>query len=138
MLPPIGGPIEAHHRRLFCIECPQPGVDPGPLHVRRNTQQTEVPALLLEQALTSQEVVTLSPGNTLITFSDGVSEAMDAEGTEFGDERILECLHASPSDIEPSELVEPIMAGVREFTVGEPQSDDITGLGELVMLDRRQ
>ncbi len=104
MLPPIGGPIEAHHRRLLCIECPQPGVDPGhlqrPLHIRRNTQQTE--------------------------------------GTEFGDERILKCLHASPSDIEPSELVEPIMAGVREFTVGEPQSDDITVLGELLMLDRRQ
>ena len=142
MRPPIGGPIEAPHRRLLCIECPQPGVDPGhlqrPLHVRRNTQQTEVPALLPEQALTSQEVVTLSPGDTLITFSDGVSEAMDAEGTEFGDERILECLPASPKDIAPRELLEQVMAGVRQFTVGEPQSDDITGLGELVMLDRRQ
>ena len=81
---------------------------------------------LFDDAEYEQEVVTLSPGDTLITFSDGVSEAMDAEGTEFGDERILECLHASPKNIEPRELVEEVMAGVREFTVGEPQSDDIT------------
>ena len=81
---------------------------------------------LFDDAEYEQEVVTLSPGDTLITFSDGVSEAMDAQGTEFGDERILECLHASPNDIEPRELVEKVMAGVREFTVGEPQSDDIT------------
>ena len=83
---------------------------------------------LFDDAEYEQEVVTLSPGDTLITFSDGVSEAMDAQGTEFGDERILECLHASPNDIEPRELVENVMAGVREFTVGEPQSDDITPL----------
>ena len=81
---------------------------------------------LFDDAEYEQEVVTLSPGDTLITFSDGVSEAMDAQSTEFGDERILECLHASPNDIEPRELVEKVMAGVREFTVGEPQSDDIT------------
>jgi sigma-B regulation protein RsbU (phosphoserine phosphatase) len=73
-------------------------------------------------------VVTLHPGDTLITFSDGVSEAWNVEGTEFGDERILECLHTSPRDIEPNELVQEVLAGVREFTAGEPQSDDITVL----------
>ena len=83
---------------------------------------------LFAEAEYEQEVVTLSPGDTLITFSDGVSEAVNGAGTEFGDERILECVHASPSDIAPRELVEQVMAGVREFTVGEPLSDDITVL----------
>ncbi len=83
---------------------------------------------LFEEAVYEQEVVTLSPGDTLITFSDGVSEATNTVGTEFGDDRILACLNAPPSEIEPRELVDQVMAGVREFTVGEPQSDDITVL----------
>ena len=83
---------------------------------------------LFEEATYEQEVVSLNPGDTLITFSDGVSEASNADGTEFGDERILECLHAAASDLAPRELVEQVMAGVRAFTVGEPQSDDITVL----------
>ena len=83
---------------------------------------------LFGEATYEQEVVTLHPGDTLITFSDGVSEAWNVEGTEFGDERILECLHTSPRDIEPNELVQEVLAGVREFTAGEPQSDDITVL----------
>ena len=68
---------------------------------------------LFEEAEYEQEVVTLSPGDTLITFSDGVSGASDTEGTEFGDERILECVQASPSNIEPRKLVEQVMARVR-------------------------
>ena len=84
---------------------------------------------LFDEAVYEQEVVTLSPGlspgDTLVTFSDGVSEASNAQGTEFGDERVLECVQASPSSIEPGELV---MAAVRDFTVGEAQGDDITVL----------
>ena len=83
---------------------------------------------LFDEATYEQEVVTLSPGDTLVTFSDGVSEASNAQGTEFGDERILECVQASPSGIEPAELVELVMAAVRDFTVGEAQGDDITVL----------
>ena len=81
---------------------------------------------LFGEATYEQEVVTLSPGDMLITFSDGVSEAANAEGSDFGDEGILECVRASRSGIEPRELVEQVMAAVREFTVGAPQSDDIT------------
>ena len=57
-----------------------------------------------------------------------MSEASNAEGTEFGDERILECVQASPRDVEPGELVTQVMTAVRDFTVGEPQDDDITVL----------
>ena len=83
---------------------------------------------LFEEAEYEQEVVTMSPGDTLVIFSDGVSEATNAEGTEFGDGRLLKCVQACASDIEPHELVERVLSGVREFTVGEPQSDDITVL----------
>ena len=83
---------------------------------------------LFEEAEYEQEVVTMSRGDTLVIFSDGVSEATNAEGTELGDERLLKCVQACASDVEPHELVERVLSGVREFTVGEPQSDDITVL----------
>ena len=80
------------------------------------------------EATYEEGVVTLSPGDTVITFSDGVSEASNAEGTAFGVDRIVECLDAFPGDMEPSQLVQEVLAAVRKFTVGEPQSDDITVL----------
>ena len=57
-----------------------------------------------------------------------MTEATNGEGIEFGDERILERVQASPSGIEPGELVGQVIAAVREFTVGKPQGDDITVL----------
>ena len=81
-----------------------------------------------DEARYEQEAVTLSPGDTVITFSDGVSEASNTEGTAFGVDRIVECVNAFPSDMEPSQLVQEVLAAVRKFTVGEPQSDDITVL----------
>ena len=40
-------------------------------------------------------VVTLTAGERIVIFSDGVSEALDAAGEEFGDDRLLEALRTS-------------------------------------------
>ena len=111
----------------YCNAGHNPPLLVGATEVRRLTTGGLIVGLF-DEAEYEQEVVTLSPGDTLITFSDGVSEASNAHGTEFGDERILECVQAAPRGLEPRELVQQVMAGVREFTVGEPQSDDITVL----------
>ena len=81
-----------------------------------------------DEAAYEQEVITLSPGDTLVTFSDGVSEALNAEGARFGVDRIVECVDARPSDTAPRQLVQEILAAVRTFTADEPQSDDVTVL----------
>ena len=109
----------------YCNAGHNPPLLIGKQGVRRLTTGGPIVGLF-DAAEFGQEVVTLSPGDTLITFSDGVSEASSTDGTEFGDERIVECVHAAASDLGPRELVEQVMATVREFTVGEPQSDDIT------------
>jgi len=80
------------------------------------------------EATYEEEVVTLSPGDTVITFSDGVSEASNAESAAFGVDRIVECLDAFPSNMEPNQPVQEVLAAVSKFTLGEPQSDDITVL----------
>jgi len=80
---------------------------------------------LLEFAPFAQDTVPLDPGDLIIVFSDGVSEALNAAGEEFGDAR-LEEVAAAVRDSSAADIVERIVAAVRVFTKGAPQSDDIT------------
>ena len=82
---------------------------------------------LFESATFDEETVTLSPGDWLIVFSDGVSEAMSASGDEYGETRIVSCVEKNTA-MEPRELLEALFADVREFTRGAAQSDDITAM----------
>lgn len=67
----------------------------------------------------------LRPGASLVVYSDGVSEAMDAQGRLLGGEGIAACL----SGIQfrhSSELVERLVAAVEAHQSETPQADDIT------------
>jgi serine phosphatase RsbU (regulator of sigma subunit) len=80
---------------------------------------------LLEFAPYGQETVRLEAGDTVVIFSDGVSEALNKAGEEFGDDR-LEKVAAGGVDEATPLVVDRIIGAVREFTTGAPQSDDIT------------
>lgn len=68
--------------------------------------------------------VPLAPGDVLLLFSDGATEARNREGEEFGDARLLEALRAS-RDLPADEIPEAILAGVEAFA-GRDHDDDIT------------
>ena len=53
---------------------------------------------LLEFAPYPQQSVKLVPGDTVVVFSDGVSEALDSMGGEFGDDRVLAGAGADDED----------------------------------------
>ena len=72
--------------------------------------------------------MTLAPGDWLIVFSDGVSEALSADGDEYGEARIVDVRAAEPRRCEPQQLLEALFADVREFARGAAQSDDITAM----------
>jgi len=80
---------------------------------------------LLEFAPYTEGQIKLNDGDTIVMFSDGVSEALNAAGDEFGDAR-LEEVAAAIKDSSSSDIVERIVSAVRTFTKGAPQSDDIT------------
>ncbi len=82
---------------------------------------------LFEGAPYDEETVALSPGDWLIVFSDGVSEALSADGEEYGEPRIVDCVQQN-GGLEPQQLLEALFADVRLFTRGAPQSDDITAM----------
>src|SRR5687768_10957761 len=80
---------------------------------------------LFEAASYEEETVQLAPGDWLIVFSDGISEAMSSTGDEYGEPRIIECIQRNAT-LDPPRLLEALFSDVRDFTRGAAQSDDIT------------
>jgi sigma-B regulation protein RsbU (phosphoserine phosphatase) len=80
---------------------------------------------LFDHLAFEEETVSLAPGDCVVVFSDGVTEARDMDGEEFGDERFLACLegrrHAGPQD-----LLDALMSDVRGFCGRAPSADDVT------------
>jgi serine phosphatase RsbU (regulator of sigma subunit) len=68
--------------------------------------------------------VSLAPGDTLLIYSDGVTEAEAPSGEEFGDERLVRCLRDSRGQ-SASSLVHCIVERVTEFSHGS-RYDDVT------------
>lgn len=72
-----------------------------------------------------EESTPLRPGDTLVLYSDGVSDATGTNDETFGDDRLLECL-GSACAMEPEQLIEHVLGTVRTFSADLPQFDDIT------------
>ena len=71
------------------------------------------------------ESVVLAPGDSLLLYTDGVNEALDAAGEEFGMDRLLEIFRTQSAKTAAG-LVESITAEIQEFAGKAPQNDDIT------------
>ena len=82
---------------------------------------------LFVQATYEEETVQLKPGDVLVMFSDGVSEALNAAGDEFGDPRILECVQQNAGG-DPTKVLDCLVHTVKAFAAGTVQSDDLTAV----------
>ena len=69
--------------------------------------------------------ITLKPGDALVFYTDGFTEAMDSEANEFGEERLVELIEAT-RQLPVKQMIEKIDAGVRKFVGVAPQHDDMT------------
>ena len=69
--------------------------------------------------------VTLQSGDWLVIFTDGVVEAVNQRGTEYGEPQLLNVLQAGTS-VTPEELLRRIMGDLDTFVGETPQHDDIT------------
>lgn len=71
--------------------------------------------------------ITLEKGDMLFTFTDGVTEAMNRDGEQFGEER-LEKLLAKCGGKTSQETIDTVRAAVAEWAGETEQSDDVTML----------
>jgi len=67
----------------------------------------------------------LAPGDVLAIYSDGVTEAMNGNEEEFGDERFAEALKANRHK-GAAEIVDSVTQALTAFAAGSPAADDIT------------
>jgi sigma-B regulation protein RsbU (phosphoserine phosphatase) len=70
---------------------------------------------------------TLGTGDCLVLFSDGVTDAQDADGNEFGESRLIDVLRAS-AGLPAEALIGRVFAEIDAFVGSAPQFDDITML----------
>lgn len=77
------------------------------------------------EATFEQETLQLDSGDTLVMFSDGITEALNSVENEFGDERLLTCVQAN-QDLAPPILLAYLLETVGQFAAGAAQSDDRT------------
>ena len=83
------------------------------------------PLAVFESNVYATQHATLAPGDTLLVFSDGVTEAMDAAQNLYGDGR-LRALLAARRFASSAEAVEAILGDVLAYEGEAPQADDIT------------
>ena len=95
------------------------GADPLPL------RNTGIPLGIANDAVWTSATVMLEPGDLLVLYTDGVSEAQNWAGELFEVERMLQATRTTPE--QTAEAVHAsILAAVERFVGDAPQSDDLT------------
>jgi len=84
-----------------------------------------MPLGLFADAAYELQKVRLAPGDLLLCYTDGVTEAMNPDSEEFGEERMLAAASAHVGR-SAREVVEAVRSAVEEHTRGAPQHDDLT------------
>jgi sigma-B regulation protein RsbU (phosphoserine phosphatase) len=79
---------------------------------------------VLEDIELQEREIEVASGDLLVFYTDGVTEAMDADGQPFGMERLRQVLAADPG-ASADQAVSAVVDAVRAFTGDAPQSDDI-------------
>jgi sigma-B regulation protein RsbU (phosphoserine phosphatase) len=100
----------------------RPGAPPRLPYAEQGTLVGAMPGLVF-----AEREIRLEPGDTLVLYTDGVTEAFDAAGACFGDERLLASL-AQRDGASARETAEGLLAAVRAFAGDAEQADDIAVL----------
>ena len=93
----------------------------------RRIETGGMPVGMFEMAPYSGDQLEMKPGDTMVLYSDGVTEAHNVAGEEYGEERMVEVMkqyHDSAASVVLDKLIE----SVKEFAHGAEQYDDVTAL----------
>ena len=80
---------------------------------------------LIEHCAYQQGSITLTAGDLLVAYTDGISEAMNAANEEWGEDRMMAAVvpkRATPAGA----LIDSLMTSADAFVAGAPQHDDMT------------
>lgn len=103
-----------------------------PLMIRRNGRVEPLKGGglvlgILPKAKYQQMHATLNPGDVLVLYSDGVTEAArPADNEEFGEEQLANVIATAPPEMRPTDLVGHVNQAVEHWLEGTPAADDVT------------
>lgn len=101
---------------------------PGPLHLCasgcRILEISGIPRGLFASAGYETVKLRLQPGDSVLFCTDGITDAFDRNGEQFGIERLQE-LCGTPRPVSPSELLGRVFAAVKNFSKEREQHDDM-------------
>ncbi len=80
---------------------------------------------VMEDAAWSQKIIKFFPGDVLLLYTDGVTDAQDKNGRYYGEKRLQEVVR-SMRDCSANALLDTLLEDLQRFTGGMPQQDDIT------------
>ena len=79
----------------------------------------------LAESKFEQDSLSLNPQDTIVLFSDGVTDALDSAGMEFGEERLISCTSKLATH-SASDVLQGILTAVPDFSRSTTPADDIT------------
>ena len=82
---------------------------------------------LLPFAPYTEQALTLEPGDLLLLYTDGISEAMTHDDEEWGEERMIDAAKAVQRK-SAGDILQALFRAADAFTAGAPQHDDMTML----------
>ena len=122
--------------RVSQVRCVSAGHNPPMVVAKSGVRILSVesgrPLGLFEGSQYVESTFRLEPGERLVLYTDGVTEAFDTERVEFGEQRLVALLEKVGMTGSAEELGAAILREVSEFAGEAPQSDDIT----VVIVDR--
>jgi sigma-B regulation protein RsbU (phosphoserine phosphatase) len=113
-------------RELVCASAghPPPRWRRGNRRVEDVPQPGGLPLGVIEEATWREQQIRLVPGDTLLLYTDGVTEGTNPAGLYFGKDGLDAVLRLGPTRAGP--LVRHVERNFREFCAGRPDSDDRT------------
>ncbi len=101
---------------------------PGPFHLCadgcRTLELSGIPPGLFAGTRYETLTVQLSPGDSVLFCTDGITDAFDRDEEQFGVERLQE-LCSNKRHLSPAKLLSNIFSAVEEFSRGREQHDDM-------------
>lgn len=92
-------------------------------------ETTDGTALGLFEGLSfAQRAIQLEPGDSLVLYTDGITEAFNRDGEEYGEARLTAALREAPANASARQLTDRLVADVHRFAAGAEVSDDLTCL----------
>ena len=111
---------------------------PRPLWMRKKGRKIErltadgIALGVFEGITLEEKSVQLEPGDLVLMYTDGISEALDSAGNFYGERRVQDGLRRSAQET-PAAIVSNLQKDIAAFSQGRPQADDLTA----IMLKRK-